>query len=557
MIAYTRDNAVYVWLPFEDHLRGGVPAAGTLTDPRALYRLDVPDCADSVEATLRKLSDDLDLALRHLHPPSSTEADCRSTNGGTIDEACSVASPASGTWWLSVDPASGAGPSVDYTAAVTFHGCEGEDWVSHWPGNGSALDVVGSNHGTPEGGLGYTTGMFGQGFYFDGINDALRVPHDPTLDVGSGDFSVALWLRTADGDGRQVLLDNRSAGPAAGFEVFIEDGYPGVELADGEETETFMGSRSIADDRFHHLALTVDRETPNGGLLLVDGREALSFDPTNVRGDLVSTQDLMIGRESDAAGGGGWFSGILDEIELHGRALAQREAVDGLGALMSWWPADRTAHDRGGLNHGAPEGGVGYGQGRYGPGFDLDGFDDAVRVSHDASLDLGTGDFTVAYWVRTTQDTGRGVILDKRVNPPTGLQVYLLDGAPGIQLADGSATGFTSGHFVADGMLHFVVITVDRDQSGGGTINVDGQPVAVFDPSGHQGSLSVTEDLMIGRRTDATGGDRFFDGVIDELMLFDRVLTPIELDWLYASEGLIFVDGFESGDTSLWSATFD
>jgi len=43
---------------------------------------------------------------------------------------------------------------------------------SFWPGDGSAIDVIGPNSGTPVGGATYAPGWVGQAFTFDGLDFA-------------------------------------------------------------------------------------------------------------------------------------------------------------------------------------------------------------------------------------------------------------------------------------------------------------------------------------------------------------------------------------------------
>ena len=48
--------------------------------------------------------------------------------------------------------------------------------------------------------------------------------------------------------------------------------------------------------------------------------------------------------------------------------------------------------------------------------------------------------------------------------------------------------------------------------------------------SAYSGSLTSRENMSIGRRYDAG----YFDGTIDEVMIFDEALTQIQVEDLYA-----------------------
>ncbi|CCQ64609.1 hypothetical protein CWATWH0402_2229 [Crocosphaera watsonii WH 0402] len=85
---------------------------------------------------------------------------------------------------------------------------------------------------------------------------------------------------------------------------------------------------------------------------------------------------------------------------------------------------------------------------------------------------------------------------------------------------------------IADGQWHQVTVTVDRDSHVGGKFYVDGVHAYTFNPTGRQGSLSNNKSLTLGRRSD-NGSTGYFNGSLDEVMLFDRILLPHEVDDIY------------------------
>ena len=69
--------------------------------------------------------------------------------------------------------------------------------AAHWPLNGNANDSVGQNHGVARN-VAYTAGPGGTGpgaALFNGRDSVIEVPHAPALDLGSQDFSIAVWVR--------------------------------------------------------------------------------------------------------------------------------------------------------------------------------------------------------------------------------------------------------------------------------------------------------------------------------------------------------------------------
>lgn len=195
-----------------------------------------------------------------------------------------------------------------------------QDLRGWWRGEGSAEDSSGNgNDGSPDGGVQIVSGARRDGFWLDGASGALTVPADPSLDVADGDFTVALWLRTAQTSGSASLVDTRSS--VAGWQLLLVDGEPTAQMVISGAVSTFtcVGG-GVADDRFHHVALVVDRDEPTGGGLWVDGRPCLVFDPRAAAGDLGTGEDVQIARATDALGGGEHFAGFLDEIAVWTRA---------------------------------------------------------------------------------------------------------------------------------------------------------------------------------------------------------------------------------------------
>jgi len=195
--------------------------------------------------------------------------------------------------------------------------------VSWWPADGTAEDVLGGNDGVLVGGTGFTSGVSGQAFLLDGIDDSVSVPHDPSLNLGTGDLSIVLWVRTTQASGVASLADKRST--ETGFHAYLADGRPGLQLMTAGDFGNFTAPQSLADDAFHHVAITIDRDSPTGGRIYVDGNPVLTFDPTPQMGTLDTTGELRFGRRSDPHGGDGYLAAAIDEIRIYGRALSEQE----------------------------------------------------------------------------------------------------------------------------------------------------------------------------------------------------------------------------------------
>jgi hypothetical protein len=78
-----------------------------------------------------------------------------------------------------------------------------------------------------------------------------------------------------------------------------------------------------------------------------------------------------------------------------------------------------------------------------------------------------------------------------------------------------------------------VAVTVDRDDPRGGVLYVDGAVVFVFDPTIRALSLDNAAPLIIGYNPD---GNTFWNGDVDEVEIFKRALTPLEVHALFKAD---------------------
>lgn len=187
-----------------------------------------------------------------------------------------------------------------------------------------------------------SAGVVGNSLSFDGIEDYLLVPNNPTLNMGNGDFSINAWIRhngviVTDAN---IVEKNYSDRPSIGFVIrkgfrlyLNQSGEPVLELSTGGGASfvgcsdplafgspmpciNFVSGVSVADDQWHHLVVTVDRDDPEGCKFYLDGTLRKSLDPTTHRFVINNFSPLTIGSS---------FRGNIDEPALFNRALTAAE----------------------------------------------------------------------------------------------------------------------------------------------------------------------------------------------------------------------------------------
>ncbi|WP_437735262.1 protein kinase domain-containing protein [Sorangium sp. So ce1335] len=201
-----------------------------------------------------------------------------------------------------------------------------------------AEDLAGGNDALLVHGPAPVAGRIGGALRFDGVDDHVEAPHAASLDVGQGDLTITAWLQTTSAEGIQVIVDKRDEGPRGvhGYCVFLSRGRLSVQLADRDASPkctmvastactNYLSGAFVADGRWHHIAVTVDRRAVDGGTFYVDGAVAGRFDPTARPLSLDSRAPLRIGSRSSSESG--FFRGVLDEVALYRRALSPEEVA--------------------------------------------------------------------------------------------------------------------------------------------------------------------------------------------------------------------------------------
>jgi hypothetical protein len=195
-------------------------------------------------------------------------------------------------------------------------------------------------------------------------------------------------------------------------------------------------------------------------------------------------------------------------------------------SLVGWWKLDETsgtiAADSSGKGNNGTVRGARWISGKIDGALQFDGVDDYVNCGNSASLNI-TGQVTLAAWVKTN-DSG-----NSQYNP----YVSKSDHSYALQQKDNNNLEFC----IYDGYWYWVWYPVDSSFNGiwhhlAGTYDgrnlklyIDGQLVATSD---HAGSIASTAySVEIGRNSELN--DRLYSGVIDDVRIYNRVLSQTEI----------------------------
>ncbi|MBT3463482.1 hypothetical protein HN451_00720, partial [archaeon] len=190
-------------------------------------------------------------------------------------------------------------------------------------------------------------GVINGAYSFDGFDDYILVDDHPDLNVGTGDFSISVWIKAESGSGEKIIVSKfgNESGP---WTRQILDARPGynLEFIEGNlwfqiRTCTLIGNpcpvygvktiNTYDDNLWHHVVTVADRDTYSK--IYIDGQEVdtICLVPGCISTfNLDNTNYFTIGDAFRISSNHNWglgFEGIIDEVGLWKRALTEEEVA--------------------------------------------------------------------------------------------------------------------------------------------------------------------------------------------------------------------------------------
>ena len=118
--------------------------------------------------------------------------------------------------------------------------------------------------------------MVGSALKFNGKDRYIAIPAStPGVNMGEDDFTIELWVRTADSQHTCNIVDKRGYN-SLGYLIFVYRDHPGLQIANGDRyNNTFAMLANIADNRWRHVAGVVKRLPPQPPEIYVDGAKQM------------------------------------------------------------------------------------------------------------------------------------------------------------------------------------------------------------------------------------------------------------------------------------------
>ena len=412
------------------------------------------------------------------------------------------------------------------------------DWDSDGDGIADGVDPD-SEYGGPN--------VAVNGLEFDGTNDYVVFPDDSMLEP-TGHFTVELWAYSEDwSPGNNYFLFDLGGGDTNGYRMYYISSQDKIKVKI-ENDYLEVNANVLTDSTWHHFALNYDQQKLR---FIIDGKEQASLTRTEATA-YDSGDRLFLGCESTGtACNSNYFEGIMDEFKLwnysrnlahtrRGMHLPSSVEEGGLLAYLDFNDVDgSTVPDVSSNDVDATVAGATNRtsqapiSSKDGPSraLSFDGTDDHVNFGKSEAI--GTSDFTVEAWVRTSM-TSDGVVIQSRQNGSTGGQWTLRigDGASHVGKVNfwdhsGSAYGFQcrSTSTINDDLWHHIAF---RRSGTDGQIFIDGvADLATVCDGGSSAVSYASLDYALGY--DRRDNNEHFDGELDEVRVWSEARTQNEL----------------------------
>ena len=396
--------------------------------------------------------------------------------------------------------------------------------------------------GTPS----WVTGQVGSALDFDGIDDTANVAYDAAF-TSSTMLTYSFWAKPDLNDGYGILgslngENSSSYGRISIDNAGVQAGTPQVFILRniGGATTTRTVTFTYPVSTWFHYVYTYDGVSER---VYINGSLSGEWAQT---GTFASNTEfgLVLGRGHTVAQ---YYDGALDEVRMYNRALSATEAAQlyrysgpaaadsGLVGHWSFNGTDTTstkAYDRSGTGNTGTLSGPAIAEGKVGQALLFDGVDDNVNLDNPSALQSLT-DFSMAAWIYV--DSDRGASTDYIVSQYDGGGIaegdflWYVDTNDALVVNIDGATAAVTSSAITENEWHYVALTVDGDDRidlyVDGTLNVSDTAIGTTAPYLHNAN-----DLKIGSMH---AGTNPFQGIIDEVRMYNTILTAAQIQSLY------------------------
>jgi Concanavalin A-like lectin/glucanases superfamily/Secretion system C-terminal sorting domain len=446
--------------------------------------------------------------------------------------------------------------------------------VGWWPFCGNANDESGNGHDGNVFETSLSQDRFGNSesaYFFDGLNDYIQVPHHP--DLNSLPFSISFWMKANTQIGEAKIFNKVCCSSWNGWDININGVTEDIATMHFEYYnapcqgiyQTYCSpvpypQLPTHDDVWHHFVFTVDSTQANvyldGNIVLTQGWDGPPTAP-------ITSVALDIGRYG--FGNNYFYQGLLDDIGIWNNSLSEAEVqalylastgpcttnvatnCTSLPAnlqqgLVGYWPFCGNANDESGNGNDGTVNGATLTEDRFGNANAAYGFDGVNNSIITPALLNASNDFTFSCWVNTNSESSQ-TILNTIPHTVIGYSLnpwWAGSGNIGFLYGNGQSAGWSSDNSVIDNPIPFLNSWVHHVINKNGqhwTFLENGAVIYEFDSSYQP--ADILAQFVFGH-CDPSICDETFSGTLDDIGIWNRALTPEEVQELYTLDACTF-----------------
>ena len=409
--------------------------------------------------------------------------------------------------------------------------------VAYWSsnaGSGTTLtDDSGNGHDGSINGATWVDGISGKALSFNGSGDYVNLPSDSNLSFTSPSepFSTSFWIKPDSViPSDQTILENEDD-----YLISLYGGVLSYRKTDsGNLYHNCWQSTNpeISAGIWSHIVITYDGTGAGGTKMYVNGEEKPVTNTTYHGGGSPSGDNFAIGiYASDFATAP--FGGEIDEVRIYNRVLTPAEIC-----VVAYWSSNAgsgtTLTDDSGNGHDGSINGATWVDGISGKALSFNGSGDYVNLPSDSNLSFTSPSepFSTSFWIKPDSVIPSDqTILENEDD-------YLISLYGGVLSYRKTDSGNlyhncwqSTNPEISAGIWSHIVITYDGTGAGGTKMYVNGEEKPVTTGAYHGGGSASGDDFAIGIRA-YDFADAPYGGEIDEILIYNRVLTSTEIEYL-------------------------
>lgn len=416
--------------------------------------------------------------------------------------------------------------------------------------NSGGTSIPSNTYPLTTNGITFASGKFGNAAGFSSGNastgDYMKVSNS-IYGSSTTVFSWSLWIKcdNTTGTGINIMGNGALAGGQTGYTVYLYNGRLALSTLQSSD-QYFPNPESngtlINDNQWHNIVLTYN----NGSFVLyLDGSPNQTGTSSNYINNATPASDTYIGNSFQRGISDGIVNGQIDQVRVFGGTILNQDAVTALyneTTTTATYPYITTevanpnsiayykmsdATDQLGNYNGAATNVNFNTEGKFGFAGSFNGSSSKIEII--PSPQDNSGVMSVSFWAKTSSTSRTAFFIAEAPNPNKEflkLENFGYNGTNSFRVTyNNSFSANINNAAISDNNWHHIVVT-----AGNGNLKTYKDNVLLATHS-----ITITDQTLdafaIGFRK--YNNDLYFDGEIDQVRIYDAVLSAADVSTLY------------------------